>query len=102
MHHFPKWCIIVPSSRGEFSGFPFFCPFSPFLLSGLFVRIELPGSNGGMALYPDFPLLFAVLCISVAFIGEIETEIKKPLLHGCVYFYVAAVLCWWYLVENVA
>jgi hypothetical protein len=55
-----------------------------------------------MALYPDFPLLFAVLCISVAFIGEIETEIKKPLLHGCVYFYVAAVLWWWYLVENVA
>ncbi|CCL63046.1 hypothetical protein BN182_3480013 [Clostridioides difficile E9] len=27
---------------------------------------------------------------------------KKPLLHGCVCFHVAAVLCWWYLVENVA
>ena len=54
-----------------------FLPFSPFLLSGLFVRIEFPGNNGGMALYPvypDFPFLFAVLCVPVAFIGEIETE----------------------------
>ena len=31
-----------------------------------------------------------------------ETEIRKPLLHGCVCFHVAAVLCWWYLVGSVA
>lgn len=48
--------------------------FLSLLLSGLLVRIELPGDNGGMALYLDFPFLFAVLCVSVAFIREIETE----------------------------
>jgi hypothetical protein len=51
-----------------------FLPFLPFLLSGLLVRIELPGDNGGMALYLDFPLLFAAPCVPVAFIGEEETE----------------------------
>jgi len=64
----------VPFFRGVFSGFPFFFPFSPFQLSGLFVRIELSGNNGGMALYPDFPLLFAVFCVPVAFIGKVESE----------------------------
>ena len=33
---------------------------------------------------------------------EKETEIGKPLLHGCVCFHVTAVLYWWYLIENVA
>jgi hypothetical protein len=36
-----------------------FLSFLTFLLSGLLVRIELPGNNGGMAFYFDFPLLFA-------------------------------------------
>ena len=48
--------------------------FLSFLLSGLLVRIELPGDNGGMALYLDFPLLLAAFCVPVAFIGEEEAE----------------------------
>ena len=48
--------------------------FLSFLLSGLLVRIELPGNNGGMALYPDFPLLLAAFCVPIAFIGEEEAE----------------------------
>jgi hypothetical protein len=48
--------------------------FLSLLLSGLFVRIELPGSNGGMAFYLNFPLLFTALCVPVAFIGEVEAE----------------------------
>ncbi len=53
-----------------------FLPFLPFLLSGLFVRIELPGDNSGMALYLDFSLLLAALYVPVAFIGEEETALK--------------------------
>lgn len=141
MHHFPKWCIIAPSFRGEFSSLSLWKPnlqaeypkvrnqpyrlchrrhkserarlvlifphmesrqredtrlvhvktsrqksrrarralilaqaFLSFLLSGLLVRIELSGNNGGMALYPDFPLLLAAFCVPVAFIGEEEAE----------------------------
>ena len=48
--------------------------FLSFLLSGLLVRIELSGNNGGMALYFDFPLLLAAFCVPVAFIGEEEAE----------------------------
>lgn len=48
--------------------------FLSLLLSALFVRIELPGDNGGMALYLDFPFLFAVFCVPVAFIGEVKAE----------------------------
>jgi hypothetical protein len=48
--------------------------FLSFLLSGLLVRIELPGDNGGMAFYLDFPFLLAALCVPVAFIGKEETE----------------------------
>ena len=48
--------------------------FLSFLLSGLLVRIELSGNNGGMALYLDFPLLLAAFCVPVAFIGEEEAE----------------------------
>ena len=55
-----------------------FLPFLPFLLLGLLVRIELPGDNGGMAFYFDFPLLLAALCVPVAFIGEEETELLPP------------------------
>ena len=40
--------------------------FLSFLLSGLFVRIELSGNNGSMALYLDFSLLFAAFCVPVA------------------------------------
>ena len=48
--------------------------FLSLLLSALFVRIELPGDNGGMALYLDFPFLLAVFCVPVAFIGEVKAE----------------------------
>ena len=48
--------------------------FLSFLLSGLLVRIELSGNNGGMALYLDFSFLLTALCVPVAFIGEEETE----------------------------
>ena len=78
MHHFPKWCIIELFQRGIFR-VSVFLPFLPFLLSGLLVRIELPGNNSSsMALYLDFPLLFAVFCVPVAFIGEEETEPLSP------------------------
>ena len=61
--------------RGIFR-FSVFLPFLPLLLSGLFVRIELPGDNSGMALYLDFSLLLAALYVPVAFIGEEETALK--------------------------